>query len=88
MKFISGLISASIILGELLLHIRPSECSRFMTSFSYLVLVLSNYVVILQDCSGHFPETASQQLLNRGHYGTAFVRAMQNVRYFPFPFHI
>lgn len=35
--------------------------------------------ILLQDSARYFLETASQQLLGRGHYGPTSLRAVQNV---------
>ena len=40
--------------------------------------------VELQDCSRYFLKIASQQLLDGGYYGTAVMRALQDVAIFSF----
>lgn len=75
MKCTSGLTSASITSAEPPLPIRPSKRNKVL-SVSILYLNFLSF----QDRSRHFPQIASQQLPNRGHYGPVAVRKVQHVR--------
>ena len=82
MKFTNGLTLVSTISDVLQPPIKPSTIS--LTIFVSICCCILMSHVELQDCSRYFLKIASQQLLDGGYYGTAVMRALQDVTIFSF----
>lgn len=74
MESTNGLISALTILDVLPLLIRQS-----ISTLLLFYLHIANLRYVIQDRPGYLSEIAQQQLLDRGYYGTAVMRTLQDV---------